>query len=262
MTELGEHYKATRERITELVRSRSDDELARTVPACPEWSVQDTVAHVAGVASDIVTGNIEGAATDPWTAAQVAARKGWTIDKILDEWAETGQQVDPIVPFFPGRVGPQLVLDVTTHEHDIRHALGEPGPKDPEAVDIAAKMIVEVGLTSGMNARGLPPIEVIAGDQRWVLGTGEPAVAADEEAVADAIMTEGWRVLYGGDPVWRDGVTPIGSLKIEPFELVRAMTGRRSAAQIRAYDWTVDPEPYLVLFGFGIFTTPQEDMVE
>lgn len=260
MIELGDTYKAARERITELVRGRSEEELRRTVPACPEWTVHNTVSHVTGVAADILAGNIEGVATDPWTQAQVDARRGVPTEAVLDEWAEKGPQVDPIVPFFPGRVGSQLILDTTTHEHDVRHALGAPGAKDSDGVTVAIRMIVEVGMTAGINKRGLPPLEVVAGDQRWVLGTGEPAVEGDVEA---AIMEEVGRVLNeGGDPDWRDDVTPAGSLKIEPFELLRAMTGRRSAAQIKAYDWTVDPTPYLPLFGFGPFTTRTEDLVE
>lgn len=259
MTELGDVYKAARGRITELVRGRSEDELQRVVPACPEWTVHDTVAHVTGVTADILSGNIEGVATDPWTKAQVDARRGTPTEAVLDEWAEKGPQVDPIVPFFPGRVGSQLILDTTTHEHDLRHALGAPGAKDSEGVTIAVRMIVEVGMTAGAVKRGLPPLEVVAGDQRWVLGTGEPAADGDLEA---AVLEEAGRVLQGGDPDWRDDVSPAGSLKIEPFELMRAMTGRRSIAQIKAYDWTVDPTPYLPLFGFGPFTIRAADLVE
>lgn len=259
MTELGDVYRGVRERITELVRGRSPEELNKTVPACPEWTVHDTVAHVTGVAADILSGNIEGVASDPWTAAQVDARRGTPTEAVLDEWAEKGPQVDPIVPFFPGRVGSQLVLDTTTHEHDIRHALGAPGAKDSEGVTVAVRMLIEVGMTAGEVKRGLPPLEVIAGDQRWVLGTGAPAAEGDVDA---AVLAEAGRVLQGGDPDWRDDVTPAGSLKIEPFELMRAMTGRRSLAQIKAYDWTADPTPYLPLFGFGPFTTRPQDLVE
>ncbi|WP_423851466.1 maleylpyruvate isomerase N-terminal domain-containing protein, partial [Aeromicrobium sp.] len=45
-------YVAVRERMTELMRQTSSEELARQVPACPDWSVQDLLAHVAGVAVD------------------------------------------------------------------------------------------------------------------------------------------------------------------------------------------------------------------
>jgi hypothetical protein len=48
----------------------------------------------------------------------------------------------------------------------------------------------------------------------------------------------------------------------EPFELVRAIAGRRSAAQLRALDWSVDPEPYVPIFGFGPFTIRSTDLEE
>ncbi len=35
MTEVADHYRTARLRITELVLSLDDDELARAVPACP-----------------------------------------------------------------------------------------------------------------------------------------------------------------------------------------------------------------------------------
>jgi hypothetical protein len=46
------------------------------------------------------------------------------------------------------------------------------------------------------------------------------------------------------------------------YELFRALTGRRSAAQIRSWDWQVDPADYLPLFGLGPFTVRHDDLVE
>ena len=46
------------------------------------------------------------------------------------------------------------------------------------------------------------------------------------------------------------------------FELFRALTGRRSSAQIRRYDWTCDPEPYLPAFDYGPFTKSPTDIEE
>jgi hypothetical protein len=68
--ELGTVYEGGRRRILELVADLDDRAVATPVPACPEWSVQDVVAHLTGVCADIMAGNVAGAATDPWTAAQ------------------------------------------------------------------------------------------------------------------------------------------------------------------------------------------------
>jgi hypothetical protein len=57
-------------------------------------------------------------------------------------------------------------------------------------------------------------------------------------------------------------VTPAGTLNVGQFELFRAVTGRRSAAQIRRFDWSVDAEPYLPIFDLGPFTIRSTDLVE
>jgi hypothetical protein len=57
-------------------------------------------------------------------------------------------------------------------------------------------------------------------------------------------------------------VAPAGTLGVEEFELLRALTGRRSAAQIRGFDWSVDAEPYLPVFGLGPFTIRSADLIE
>ena len=38
---------------------------------------------------------------------------------------------------------------------------------------------------------------------------------------------------------------PVGSVTAPAYDLFRMITGRRSAADIRRYDWTTDPTPYL-----------------
>ena len=59
------------------------------------------------------------------------------------------------------------------------------------------------------------------------------------------------------------GLAPLADvLSVDDFELFRALTGRRSADQIRQFDWRVDPEPYLPVFGSGPFTVRTTDLVE
>jgi hypothetical protein len=45
-----------------------------------------------------------------------------------------------------------------------------------------------------------------------------------------------------------------------PYEMARAFMGRRSFQQIRRFDWTGDPEPYLPIF--SIFPPRSDDLVE
>ena len=56
--------------------------------------------------------------------------------------------------------------------------------------------------------------------------------------------------------------TPAGTLEVDEFELFRALTGRRSVGQIRSFDWSVDAEPYLPLFGLGPFTIRSTELIE
>ena len=47
------------------------------------------VSHLTGLCADIMTGNVVGAPSDAWTAAQVAARRDRTFDEVLAEWNDT-----------------------------------------------------------------------------------------------------------------------------------------------------------------------------
>lgn len=262
MTDLGSVYGAARQRVTELVSGLSDDEAKQTVPACPEWRVHDVLAHLSGVCDDIVSGNLEGVATDPWTAAQVDKRRDWPLAKILDEWAEKAAEVEPIVQFFPGRVNEQFVLDMTTHEHDLRHALGRPGAQDSEAVDVAVRFVVEVGFLANVGLRGLPALEVVAGDHRWVAGGLGSPVALDEAGIRAAVGEAVAGVVTSGTAPMNSDAEPAGSLKVSAFDLMRALSGRRSQDQIAAFGWSVDPTPYLPAFQFGPFTTRPDPLDE
>ena len=82
---IGALYADGRGRISDLV-SGLGEEAAAPVPACPQWSVHDVVAHLTGVCADILAGNIAGVATDPWTDAQVCARRDRSVEEVLAEW--------------------------------------------------------------------------------------------------------------------------------------------------------------------------------
>lgn len=226
---IAEVYAEGRHRITDIARGLSDEEAQTRVPTCPRWSVSDVIAHLTGVCADILAGNIEGVATDPWTDAQVTARKGRSMGELLDEWSELAPRVEAFADQFPGASGSQWVADLTAHEHDIRTAVGRPGARDSRQIDVGLGFLVEGGLAAGIIDGNLDTINVRAGTQEWVAGDGEPK----------------------------------GSLEATPFELFRSLTGRRSARQLRTLDWQdVDVEAYLQLFEFGPFSVPESDIDE
>ena len=147
MTEVADHYRTARLRITELVLSLDDDELARAVPACPGWTVHDVVSHITGVADDALNGRMDGVATDPWTAAQVERGRGLSTADLLERWTEQAA----VFESFP--LPPQAVIDLTTHEQDIRGAVDQPGARDTDGDPVRVRA---PGATSGRGGAWPP----------------------------------------------------------------------------------------------------------
>jgi uncharacterized protein (TIGR03083 family) len=217
-------YRELRVRVGELVRATDPSALDAIAPATPEWRVRDLLAHMSGVNTDIVNGNLSGVATDAWTDAQVATRRDWAVSDVLDEWDANGSVVEANAAMLGSAAG-QWVYDACTHEHDIRHALGAPGARDSDAVAIAFEWGTDM-LARGLDGQGVTGF-VFATD------CGSKAVGSSE---------------------------PRATVRVDRFELIRAMTGRRSVAQMDAYEWDGAPQAeHLVL---GIFTPRAADFVE
>ena len=210
----------------EAVRGRivdvvRDADPATPVPTCPGWTVKDVVAHLSGVLADFAAGRLDGVATPEWTARQVEERRAWSLKQCLEEWAAN---VDRARPIFDTPGAPILLADVVSHEHDLRTALGRPGARDSDEVRAAAATLLR-GLEGLLRGAGCPPLRVESDVER-VLGDGEPA----------------------------------GTLRASSFELLRAITGRRTAAQVRALDWDGDPDAWV--HAFFVFGPASEDVRE
>lgn len=216
-------YAGIRERVTDLTGGLDEAAAATIAPATPAWTVKDLCAHLAGVLADIRDGNLDGVGTEPWTARQVETRRGMTLDEVLDEWRRNAEAVEPMISELPPRGCAQLVSDAWTHEQDIRGALRAPGGRDTDAARIALRAFVS-GLIRRVEIAGLA-LRVRAGGEEWT--------------------TE-----------WEPTVT----LTADPFELTRALSGRRNAAQVRAFDWDGDPAPYMEVF--GAFPLRDDPLVE
>lgn len=250
---LGAAYENTRGRIAELVGGSADGADAVDVPACPGWSVKDVIAHLTGNGADVFQGNLAGFATSEWTAAQVEARRELELGDILKEWDEVGPKFAAVLDDFPGRYGEQVVADLVIHEHDLRGALEKPGDRNSETVRLATDFAMSVIVGTGAQVFGFGPLEVRAGEDRWVVGTGE-ARPGDQESWRETVAADALPPPPEADPV--------GTLTAETFQLFRAITGRRSASQIRRFEWSVDPEQFLPLFGYGPFVIRDTDLEE
>jgi uncharacterized protein (TIGR03083 family) len=196
-------YPALRDRICALVLGADADV---PVPACPGWTVRNVLSHVVGVTTDVLAGRIEGVATDPWTAAQVDARRDAGITALVDEWRANAEAFDALIPAM-GAVSGQLVFDTWTHEQDLRGALGVPGHRDAPELQLAVDFLC---------LWWKPRLRVEAG----TLAFPEPESAPD------------------------------ATVRTSAFEFVRAVSGRRSAEQVAAYEWEPEPRPELLRFDF------------
>jgi len=218
-------YANCRGRISDLLGDAEPHTAERTVPACPQWTVRDVVAHLAGVVDDALHGNLAGAATDAWTDAQVAKRADRSLRQILEEWNETGPRLEAVLAEAGGAPA-QMIFDVSTHEHDLRHELGAPGGRDADSTRIALDFIGQ-SWSASLVGRGFPSLRVNAGVE----------------------------TIEAGD-------APEVTVATTPFEALRALSGRRSLDQIRRYDWDADPAPWLDSFTYGPFHPPVAELIE
>lgn len=220
-------YAGTRRRATELLRAAGPQVADRLVPACPHWTVTQLVAHMCGVCDDVLAGNIAEAGTDPWTEAQVEAYAGTPLLDIVEHWDEVGPQVEALIPAVPPRPTSQMVFDVTTHEHDLRGALRQPGGRDADAIRVGLGFLL-VAIDGLIREHRLAGLEVTAGTEVFNLGGGEARVR----------------------------------LAAEPFDLFRSLGGRRTLDKVRALNWSADPSPYLDHFFGGLLRPPPEPLAE
>jgi uncharacterized protein (TIGR03083 family) len=223
----AELYADVRIRLSDLVRDLPEERLRTPVPGCPGWTVHDVVAHVTGIVADVTAGNLEGVASEPWTQAQVAARRDRPVADVLDEWARESKTLEAQLNDFPKALSRTMLIDLVAHEHDVRGALRTPGGRESEAYEIGRKGFA-VALAKTLDERGLPGLRLVADDWQFDAGAMEPRAT---------VRTD------------------------DSFEFFRALAGRRGRKQILAYDWSTDPEPYLAVFNhFG--AVPDEDVDE
>lgn len=232
MAGLDDVYAVTRKELASFVSSLPEEDLDRPVPATPGWSVRDVIAHLASVAQCTSTGDFprefffslgseQGIGLiNEWTERHLAGRRGRPLQDLLDEWESTTAEIarmirgdvpwpDDVVPF-ADRV---LVTDLTVHQQDVYGALGLAKDRDAAGIRIGFGTYV-AGADLRIKASAGPSLRFVTETKDVVAGGGEP------------------------------GATVCASR----FELFRALSGRRSPDQVRAYDWDGDPEPFLELF--------------
>lgn len=218
----SEYYARVRQRMVALASDLTDADAGRIVAATPAWTVRDVYAHLAGSCTDILEGRLEGVATDPWTQAQVDARRDRPLEELVEEWTATAARVDALVDELGDAMDQRFFIDVWSHEQDVRSALGRPGGIDDPIVTAFVPAVLK-GICVRVRRAGLAPVEVRSGDEHA-----------------------------------RSGDTPVVLLDVSPYELLRGVLGRRSRAQLRLWPWEApegtDLDAYidaLIVFGLA-----------
>lgn len=124
--ELTDAYRRFRSRLTAMGRELDEATAAQKTPTCPDWSAKDVLAHMTGIARDILDGNIAEAATEAWADAQVARRADDSLADVLDEWDRIGPELESVLAGVASGIAFQFYLDAWTHEWDLRQAIHAP----------------------------------------------------------------------------------------------------------------------------------------
>jgi hypothetical protein len=169
MTSIANLYRDAQASMVTFLQSLDADEWRTPVPCTPEWTVRDVLSHVAGVTDDISNQRVEGAATDPWTAAQVERWRDTDADTLIAQWNGQIDSVAELLERF-GEIRP--AIDCWTHEQDIRHALGRDANMPEEFVGAVIARFGELPVG--------PPVTInfADGTQGEIPGDGEPIALA------------------------------------------------------------------------------------
>jgi len=211
---LTDTYRDERRQLLALGHTLSPRDAAAVTQACPAWSIKDVYAHLAGIASDILAGNTEGAATEAWADAHVAARAGASLAEVLDEWQRAGDEVSEVMEVAGEAFPFQLFVDQWTHGWDIRAAIGPEAAATPDMSVYEHYLHEFFRVTSADLDADVPRLTVRIGNEVCELGNGSPC----------------------------------GELELSLFEYARITMGRRSAKQLGALAWPPsvrDPSGYM-----------------
>ena len=142
-------YVELRDRMIAFLRSLPDEVASIVVPHCPDWTVQETVSHMVGVPEAILSGDLDGVASDAWTQRQVENHRGDSLKDLADAWEKNSEQFLTVLPMIPKAAMTQLVFDVASHEHDVRHAVGQPGARDSLSVSVGVRFMKHAAESRG-----------------------------------------------------------------------------------------------------------------
>lgn len=209
---LLEAYRAVADRVVTTALA-AEDRLDEPAPACPGWSARHVVHHLAGLCQDWAALNLDGYASDEWTAAQVDRFDGASITEVVEAWRTALHGFAEVTESPIGATPANWAFgDAVVHEADLYPVLA-PGTRVPDdAVGLALRAGVARWRMTLADV-GAPPLRIVGtGAREWAYGE------------------------IGDDAA---------SVEAPPYEWFRTWFGRRSRSQVEAFEWSTDPTPWL-----------------
>jgi len=179
------------------------------VPACPDWTVTQLLAHMVGLNADVLAGDEPDDHNSTWTQRQVDRRAGHEPADLVAEWLALTQPMQD----WMREHGTRPLNDAVIHEQDMRGAVDRPGGRDSDGL-VAVREAMAERFATRVRAAHLAPVELRS--PVWIFSTGD------------------------GDP----GL----ELFAPEFDLTRALMTRRTADQLRQWSTAGAIDPYLPVF--------------
>jgi len=238
-------FRDIRQSLTEQLLDLDDGAWDTPIPVRREWTVKDTLGMLAGFAEALIEGHWNEDYSDAWAdkdlrlrlqerfQEMIDLRRDRSGEEVLKEWTGLAPRMERMMSgqdAFPPGIHPfaawTYLWAVVQNAHNIWTALGVASKdRDSEATTLCLESAV-YWLDMRLQAKAIPALRVRTGQEEWVIGDGIPQA----------------------------------TVTAPRFELFRALSGRRSLDQIRAFSWDGDPKPYLTVF--SPFEPPLEAIIE
>lgn len=217
-----EEWSRAQQRVIDLVAGLPPERADLRVPACPDWTVRDLLAHMVGLGVDVVAGDEPDDHNATWTGKHVTERRDHDVAALVAEWQAVAGPLQDWMR--ANNVRP--LGDVIIHEQDLRGALGVPGGHDSAGMRAIRERFAE---RFAPRVADLPPIALVGDTWTWT----------SRGSVEDAAVV----------------------LRASDFDLARALVTRRSAAQLRSWTVRGEVGPYLDAFAM-LGPLPATDLTE
>jgi uncharacterized protein (TIGR03083 family) len=198
MPDLPAAYDDARCEIADLTRPLAFDAERLMVPACPNWSVKDLVAHLQHVSVEYAAGRHEYSTqddvefavawsrdrprVDAWAQRGVDARRDLSLEGLLDDWAATSPALhrmmvgDNVLPDGVSHefLGWAALSDLAIHYQDIRGALGAGPDPQSHAAQLSYAVSTMMLVERARATPGTPALRIVTQRGETTFGEGEP----------------------------------------------------------------------------------------